>query len=141
MGTLLLALGGALVLALVVFFVCEEKSLKDADFSDMKGLCTTELDPKECMSKFDTVKYMFIYIAVLFIADLVVANTIFKANEFGLTEVLLYTFVPSLVGSWLILLIKGKYQPVMKLASSFMYGAGYMGASILAFVISFLVLA
>lgn len=141
MGTLLLVLGAGLFFALVVFFICEEKSLKDADFSDMKGLCTTELDPKECMGKFDTVKYMIFYIVVLLVFDLAVANFVFIPNQFGLTEILLFVFIPSLVGSWVILLVKWTYQPVIKLISSFMYGAGYMGAAGFAFAISFTLLA
>jgi hypothetical protein len=141
MGTLLLVLGAGLFFALVVFFICEEKSLKDADFSDMKGLCTTELNPKECMGKFDTVKYMVIYVIALLIFDLIIANLVFLPNNFGLTEILLFTFVPSLVGSWVILLVKWTYQPVIKLISSFMYGGGYMGAAIVAFSITYLLLA
>lgn len=141
MGTLLLALGAGFFFALVVFFICEEKSLKDADFSDMKGMCTTELNPKECMGKFDTVRYMVVYFIVLLIFDFLVANLVFLPNGFGLTEILLYTFIPSLVGSWVILLLKWTYQPVIKLISSFMYGGGYMGASMVAFGITYLVLA
>ena len=64
----------------------------------------------------------------------------FLANGFGLQEILAYTFIPSLVGSWVILLVKWTYQPVIKLASSFMYGAGFIGASSVAFLITYIIL-
>ena len=141
MGTLLLALGASLFFALVIFFIAEEKSLKDADFSDMKGLCTTELDPKECIGKFDTIKYMLIFVAILFVFNMIIANYVFLPNGFGLLEILGYTFAPSLIGSWVILLVKWTYQPVIKLISSFMYGAGYMGAAGAAFGVTYLIIA
>lgn len=135
MGLLMIVLAVALVFALLVFFICEEKSLKNANFSDMKGLFTEELKAGECIGEFNTVRYMFVYIIVLTLFDLIVANMVFLPNNFALTEAMLYTFVPSLVGSWIILLVKWTYQPVIKLVSSFMYGAGFIGASIFAFSI------
>lgn len=136
MGTLLLVVGGALFFALFVFFVCEEKSLKNADFSDMKGLFTAERKVSECAQEFDTVRYLVIYFVVLLAFHLAVINMVFVPNGFGLVEKLAYTFFPSLLGSWLILLVKWTYQPIIKLVSSFMYGSVYMGAAITAFVIA-----
>lgn len=140
MGTLLLVMAAGLVVGLAVFFICEERSLKDADFSDMKGLFTEELKAAECVGQFQTVRYILIYVVVLFAFDMAIANLIFLPNEFALTEVLAYTFAPSLVGSWIILLVKWTYQPVIKLASSFMYGAGYMGAASTAFFITYFII-
>ena len=140
MGTLLLLVGASLVFGLLVFFTAEEKSLKDADFSDMKGLFTEEVKAIDCIGKFNTVRYMLIYIVILFIFDLAVANFVFLPNGFGITEILAYTFAPSLIGSWIILLVKWTYQPVIKLASSFMYGAGSIGAAASALAITYLLI-
>lgn len=140
MGTMLLLILAGLIFALIVFFICEEKSLKDADFSDMKGLFTQELKAYECIGKFQTIRYLVIYFVVLVIFDLAIAKLVFIPNGFGLQEVLAYTFIPSLLGSWMILLVKWTYQPVIKLASSFMYGSVFMGASAVAFLIAYFIL-
>ena len=138
MATLMITLAAGLVFGLLVFFFCEEKSLKNANFSDMKGLFTEELKPAECIGEFNTVRYMLLYGALLFVFDLVVANMIFIPNNLGVAEIMAYVFMPSLVGSWIILLVKWTYQPVIKLISSFMYGAGFIGAAIFAFGITYL---
>ena len=140
MGTILLVMAAGLTFGLIVFFICEEKSLKNADFSDMKGLFTQELQASAAVGQFQTVRYLLIYLVILLVFDLVIANLVFLPNEFALREILAYTFIPSLVGSWIILLVKWTYQPVIKLASSFMYGAGFIGASSIAFAITYLIL-
>ena len=117
----------------VVFIFCEEMSLKNANFSDMKGLFTEELKVSECLDEFNTVRYMALFIVVLFAFDLALANLVFVPRGFGALEILAYVFVPSLLGSWIILLVKWTYQPIIKLASSFMYGAGFIGAAAVAF--------
>jgi len=138
MGILLITLASALVFGLVIFFICEEKSLTNANFSDMKGLFTEELKLSECMGEFNTVRYMLLYGAILLFFDLIVAQFVFIPNDFGSAQMMAYIFMPSLVGSWLILLVKWTYQPVIKVISSFMYGAGYIGAAVMAFGITYL---
>jgi hypothetical protein len=49
-----------------------------------------------------------------------------------LAGLMAYVFFPSLLGSLLILLVKWRFQPFIKLVSSFMYGSGYMTATGLA---------
>ena len=137
MGMLLISLASCLVFALVVFFICEEKSLTNANFSDMKGLFTQELKFSECVGEFSTVKYMLVYGAILFFFDMIIAQTVFIPNGFGIAEIMAFIFVPSLVGSWLILLVKWTYRPVIKVISSFMYGAGFIGAAVFAFAITY----
>jgi len=138
MGILLITLASALLFGLVIFFICEEKSLTNANFSDMKGLFTEELKLSECMGEFNTVRYMLLYGAILLLFDLIVAQLVFIPNDFGAAQMMAYIFMPSLVGSWLILLVKWTYQPVIKVISSFMYGAGYIGAAVMAFGITYL---
>lgn len=139
MGMLLIILGAGLFFGLLVFFVAEEKSLKDADFSDMKGLFTAERKVSECAGEFNTFRYLGIYFAIMVVFDLLMANLVFVPNGLGMQEMLAFTFVPSLLGSWVILLVKWTYQPIIKLVSSFMYGSVYMGASIFAFTITYFI--
>ena len=139
MGTIMLVIGAGLVLSLVIFFICEEKSLKDVKMSDMKCLIKEEVNVSECFEEYNTVRYMLTYFAFVFILAVVVANQVYLPNQLGLGEVLAYTFIPSLLGSLIILLVKWTYQPMIKLISSFMFGAGYIGATGLAFALMYAV--
>ena len=133
MGTVMILIVGGLIFSLLVFFFCEEKSLKDANFSDMKCLVTEKVEVSECFEQFQTIRYLAIYFAILLVANVLIAKMIYVPQGFGLLEILAYTFVPSLMGSGIILLVKWTYQPVIKLISSFMYGSIFMGASATAF--------
>jgi hypothetical protein len=133
MGTIMLLMGGGLFFSLLVFFVCEEKSLKDADFSDMKCMVTEEVEVSKCFEQFQTIRYIALYFVAMVIFDALIAHFIYLPKGFGLLEIMAYTFVPSLMGSGIILLVKWTYQPVIKLISSFMYGSIFMGASAAAF--------
>jgi hypothetical protein len=117
----------------LIFFICEEKSLKDANFSDMKCLVTEEVEVSKCFEKFQTVRYIATYFIVMVFFDGLIGYFIFLPNSFGLLEVMAYTFVPSVLGSAIILLVKWTYQPVIKLLSSFIFGSVFMGASAAAF--------
>ena len=141
MGTMMLLIGGGLIFALLTFFICEEKSLKDANFSDMKCLVTEQVELSKCFEQFNTVRYMSIYFVILLIADIAVGQLVFIPQGFGMLEVMAFTFVPSILGSGIILLVKWTYQPMIKLISSFMYGSVFMGASGIAFAITFFILA
>ena len=133
MGTIMLLMGGGLFFALLVFFICEEKSLKDADFSDMKCLVTEEVEVSKCFEQFQTIRYIIIYFVAMVLFDGLIAYFVYLPNGFGILEIMAYTFVPSLLGSGIILLVKWTYQPVIKLISSFMFGSIFMGASATAF--------
>ncbi len=133
MGTVMLLIGGGLFFSLLVFFICEEKSLKDANFSDMKCLVTEEVEISKCFEQFRTIRYIAIYFLILLVFDALIAHFIYLPQGFGLLEVISYTFATSLMGSGLILLVKWTYQPVIKLISSFMFGSVFMGASATAF--------
>jgi hypothetical protein len=133
MGTIMLLMGGGLFFALLVFFICEEKSLKDANFSDMKCLVTEEVEVSKCFEQFQTIRYVAIYFVAMVVFDGLIAHFVYLPSGFGILEIMAYTFVPSLMGSGIILLVKWTYQPVIKLISSFMFGAVFMGASVTAF--------
>jgi hypothetical protein len=132
MGTLMLAIGAGLFYNMIVFYVCEEKSLKNADFSDMKCLVQEEVDMSECFETYNTLQYMLYYLisAALFAA--LVTHFFLIPAGVDLAGLMAYVFFPSLLGSLLILLVKWRFQPFIKLVSSFMYGSGYMTATGLA---------
>jgi hypothetical protein len=140
MGMLMIAIGIGFFASIVIFFIAEEMSLKDADFSDMKCLVTQELSMDECLSKYSTIKYMVMYIIAVFIIGFLVSTQILIPNHFELGFLMAYVFLPSLIGSLIILLVKWKFQPLIKLVSSFMFGAGYMGASAFAVAVTHLFL-
>jgi len=127
--------------SILVFLVTEEMSLKDSDFSDIKDAFTKELSLDESLSKYGTIKYMAMYVAIVAIIGLVVSTQILIPNGFGLGFNMAYVFLPSLIGSLIILLVKWRFQPLLKLISSFMFGAGYIGASAFAVAASHLFLA
>jgi len=138
MGIFMIAIAIAFFASIILFFTVEELSLKDADFSDIKDIFTKELDIKESLEKFDTVKYMIIYIVGVFIIGVIMSTQILIANEYASGYFLAYIFLPSMIGSLIILLVKWRFQPLLKLLSSFMFGAGYIGASACAVGITYL---
>ena len=129
MGMLMIAIAVGFFGSILVFFITEEMSLKDSDFSDIKDAFTKELSLDESLSKYGTIKYMAMYIALVGIIGLLVSTQILIPNGFGLGFSMAYVFLPSLIGSLIILLVKWRFQPLLKLISSFMFGAGYIGAS------------
>ncbi len=140
MGMLMIAIAIGYFGSILVFLVTEEMSLKDSDFSDIKDAFTKELSLDESLSKYGTIKYMAMYIAVVAIIGLVVSTQILIPSGFGLGFNMAYVFLPALIGSLIILLVKWRFQPLLKLISSFMFGAGYIGASAFAVAASYLFL-
>ena len=140
MGMLMIAIGIGFFGSIIMFFIAEEMSLKDSDFSDIKDAFTKELSLDESLSKYGTIKYMAIYVIVVGIIGLLVSTQILIPNGFGLGFSMAYVFLPSVIGSLIILLVKWRFQPLLKLISSFMFGAGYIGASSFAVALTHLFL-
>lgn len=140
MGMLMIAIAIGYFGSIAAFLIMEEMSLKDSDFSDIKDAFTKELSLDESLSKYGTVKYMAMYVAIVAIIGLVVSTQILIPNGFGLGFDMAYVFLPALIGSLIILLVKWRFQPLLKLISSFMFGAGYIGASAFAVAASHLFL-
>jgi len=138
MGMLMIAIAIGFFSSIIIFFVMEEMSLKDADFSDMKCLVTKELSMDQCLTKYSTIKYMVIYVFLVFIIGFLVSSQILIPNHFDLGFSMAYVFLPSMIGSLIILLVKWRFQPLLKLISSFMFGAGYIGATAFAVAITYL---
>lgn len=140
MGMLMIAIGIGFFSSIIIFFIAEELSLKDSDFSDIKDAFTQEISLDESLSKYGTIKYMAMFMIAVFIIGLLVSTQIFIPNHFPLGFLMAYVFLPSLIGSLIILLIKWRFQPLLKLLSSFMFGAGYIGASAFAVAVTHLFL-
>lgn len=140
MGMLIIAVAIGLIGGMISFLVAEEMSLKDADFSDIKDAFTKELSLDDSLSKYGTIKYMAMYVALVFIIGIIVSTQILIPNGFSLGLLMAYVFLPSVIGSLVILLVKWRFQPLLKLISSFMYGAGYMTASAFALAMTHLFL-
>jgi len=138
MGMLMIAIAIGFFGSMITFFIAEEMSLKDADFSDIKDMFTKELSLDESLGKYGTIKYMAMFIIVVFIIGFFVSRQIFIPNNFGLGFLMAYVFLPSMIGSLIILLVKWRFQPLLKLLSSFMFGAGYIGASAFAVAVTHL---
>jgi len=138
MGTLMIAIGIGFFGSIIIFFIAEEMSLKDADFSDLKDVFTDELNLNDLFGKYATIKYMAMYIVAVFAIGMLVSTQLFIPNHLGLGFLMAYVFLPSMIGSLIILLVKWRFQPILKLISSFMFGAGYIGASAFAVAITHL---
>ncbi len=139
MGTLMLAIGAGLLYNMTIFYICEEKSLKNADFSDMKCLIKEEVDISECFETYNTARYMLYYLVSAFVFAAVVTHFFLIPAGVDLAGLMAYVFIPSLLGSLLILLVKWRFQPFIKLVSSFMYGSGYMTATGIAVVLIYFI--
>ena len=138
MGMLMIAIAIGFFGSIIIFFIAEEMSLKDADFSDIKDMFTKELSLNDSLGKYGTVKYMALYIIAVFIIGYLVSSLIMIPNGFSLGYSMAYVFLPSMIGSLIILLVKWRFQPILKLLSSLMFGAGYMVASAFAVAVTHL---
>ncbi len=128
MGMLMISIAVGYFVSFGIFLFMEEKSLKDANFSDMKDVFSQELSLEECSSKFGTVKYMLMYVVLVFILAILVAKFLMP-QPLELSAMIAYMLLPSAIGSLIILLVKWRFQPFIKFVSSFLFGAGYMTAS------------
>ena len=124
----------------ILFLILEEMSLKDTDFSDIRDAFTQELSIDDIMTKYGTIKYMVMYVVGVFIIGILTSTQILIPNGYGLGMLMAYVFLPSMIGSLVILLLKWRFQPLLKLISSFLFGAGYIGASAFAVAVTHLLL-
>jgi len=139
MGMLMIAIAIGFFGSIIVFFIAEELSLKDANFSDIKDACTAdELNLNGLLGEYATIKYMAMFIIAVFIIGYFVSVQILIPNHFSLGFLMAYVFLPSMIGSLIILLVKWRFQPLLKLISSFMFGTGYMAASAFAVAVTHL---
>ncbi len=141
MGMLMIAIAIGFFGSIIIFFIAEEMSLRDADFSDIRDVFTKELSIDDSLKKYGTIKYMVMFIMAVFAIGLIVSQQILIPNDFSLGFLMSYVFLPSMIGSLIILLVKWRYQPLLKLLSSLMFGAGYIGASAFSVAITHLFVA
>lgn len=129
MGMLMIAIAIGYFGSFILFIILEELSLKDTDVSDIKDAFTQELSIDDIMTKYGTIKYMVMYVVGVFILGFLISTQILIPNGYGLGMLMAYVFIPSMIGSLIILLLKWRFQILLKLISSFLFGAGYIGAS------------
>lgn len=134
----MLVIGFGLFFSLIVFFICEEKSLSDANFSDMKCMVAPDVNVSDCFAQYETIRYSSYYFLSVLSFALLVGYFVFIPEQFGLQEVLAYTFITSLLGSALILFVKWQKQPIIKLLSSFMFGSIFMAGTAIALSLVYL---
>jgi len=138
MGTVMLLIGSGLFFSLIVFFICEEKSLSGANFSDMKCMVAPDANVTDCFAQYETIRYTSYYFLMVSAFALAIGYFVFIPEHYGLQEVLAYTFITSLLGSALILFVKWQKQPMIKLISSFMFGAIFMAGTAVALAFVYL---
>lgn len=130
MGMLMISIAIGYFVGFGIFLMMEEKSLKDADFSDMKDVFTEELKLEECSTKFSTKKYLFMYMLTVFVLAIIIGMFLLP-HPLQMGHIAAYSLIPSAIGSLIILLVKWRFQPFIKFVSSFLFGAGFMLASAL----------
>jgi len=128
-----------LAYSLIIFFICEEKSLKKKKLSQAKCIKYDELKVFVCFEEYQTFKYAGYFFVSVFIYAILIAKFSFIQHSLGLVEVISYIGLSAFIGSTYILLFKWRKDLLVKVFSSFMFGAIFIASNILAFGISYLI--
>ena len=139
METILPFVGIALAYSLIIFFLCEEKSLRHKKLSEMKCIEYDAMKVHVCLEKYQTFRYAGYYFVSVLIFTIIIARLSFVKHQLGLPEVLSYIFLTALIGSTFILLFKWKKDLLIKVFSSFMFGSIFIAASAIGFAVSYLI--
>jgi len=129
----------SLAYSLVMFFICENKSLQHKKITDLKCL---EYDVKKvyvCLEKYQTFKYAGIFFILIFIYTLIIAYLDFVPHNLGLIEIIAYIALTAFLGSLYILIFKWNKGVLIKVFSSLMFGSIFIASSAVAFVIAYLI--
>ncbi|RUM74308.1 MAG: hypothetical protein DSZ12_05760, partial [Sulfurovum sp.] len=86
MATVMIAIGVGLFYSLGIFFICEEKSLKNSDLSDIKLIVEEEVDISKFFAEYQTVKYLSYFFIAIFLFAVILANYVYIPHHFGLSE-------------------------------------------------------
>ncbi|WP_321779086.1 hypothetical protein [Sulfurimonas sp.] len=92
----------------------------------------------ESFKKYDTSRYVAMFFASSFFITLILA-TVGHKPDYGLIEALLYIFVTTFAGSTLIFVMKLQKNLLIKVFATFLYGVPHIGASALAFLLTYLI--
>jgi len=127
-----------LAFSLIIFFICEEKSLKNKKLA--KEMCINYDASKVfvCFEEYNTFKYAGYFFLSVFIYTVLIAKFSFIEHNLGLTEVISYIALTALIGSAYIILFKWKKDLLVKVFSSFMFGSVFIASSTAAFTLSYL---
>ena len=139
MQAILPLVGIGLIYSLIIFYLCEEKSLKHKKLSELKQI---EYDVEKVFvsfEKYQTLRYAGYYFLSVLIYTLIIGKITFVAHHLGLLEVLSYTFLTALLGSTYIILFKWRKDLLIKIFSSFMYGSIFIAATGIGFALVYLI--
>ena len=138
MVTILPFVGLALIYSLIIFFLCEEKSLKHKKLTELREV---EYDPQKvfvALEKYQTLRYAGYYFVAVLVFTLVMAYVAFVKHHLGLLEVISYIFLTAFTGSLIIFLFKWRKNLLIKVFSSFMFGSLFIAASGIGMAIAYL---
>ena len=128
-----------LVFSLIVFFICENLSLKHKQKCEIEN---TEFDINKvylCLEQYKTLQYAGIFFILVFIYTLIIAYLDFIPHNLGLIEILSYIFTTAFLGSLYIIIFKWNRELLIKVFSSFMFGSLFISASAIGFAVSYLI--
>ncbi len=127
-----------LAYSLIIFFICETKSLQHKKECDMRDIQFDTNKVYLCLEEYQTLKYAGIFFVLVVIYTLIIAYLDFIPHKLGLLEVLSYIFITAFLGSLYIVIFKFNKDLIIKIFSSLMYGSIFIVSSSVAFAISYL---
>ncbi len=138
MASILPFVGIGLIYSLVIFFLCEEKSLKQKKLSELQAI---EFDVEKvfvAFEKYQTFRYAGYYFAAVLVYTIIIAKLSFVEHHLGLIAVVAYIGLTAFIGSAVIFLFKWKKDLLVKVFSSFMFGSLFIAASGIGFALAYL---
>ncbi len=134
MGVLFVIIPLGVVLTLVVFLFFEARAIKANRASNL-----TADDLNQKFEKYDTASNTGFFGLVSYVITLVLAFSSYDPS-YGLIHALLYIFITTFIGSFIIFIIKLKRSILVKVFAAFLYGVPHMIASAFAFLTTYLLI-
>lgn len=128
-----------LAYSLIIFFLCEEKSLKNR--KKLKERCI-QIDVNKffvCFEEYQTLKYAGYFFVSVFIYTILIAKFSFIEHNLKLPEIISYIALSAFIGSAYIILFKWKKDLLVKVFSSLMFGSIFIISSAVAFALTYLI--
>ena len=127
-----------LAYSLIIFFICEEKSLKNKKLSEENSIKYDVNKVFTCFEEYQTLKYAGYFFIAVFIYTIIIAKFSFIKHNLGLIEIISYIGLSAFIGSLYIILFKWRKDLLVKVFSSFMFGSIFIASNIIAFAISYM---
>ena len=126
-----------LAYSLIIFFICEEKSLKNKKLVKDKCIQYDTSKVFVCFEEYQTLRYAGYFFVSVFIYSILIAKFSFIEHSLKLPEVISYIALSAFIGSAYIILFKWRKDLLVKVFSSFMFGSIFITSSALAFALSY----